>query len=265
MSVSRGTSRPRATTTRWFASIACAGGLVLCGGSAHDDAAPVIPGFLSGEPDGPPVLDAPVEADDARAAAPIGPPSASAPPAAPPPPLSREVPRRVTPLSQVDLGNALFAAHLRVFGQEPSHRRLASAWAHAALENARGDAVECNNIGNLTVLPDAPADYFIRTFHGRTTPDPLAPLTTYRRTDVRFRAYASPVDGATGYWQQLALHYGRALALFDAGAPELGALNLVQNGYASAPAEPYAAAIANLYLEYWTRIEPHLTQRPQRH
>ncbi len=241
--------------------MACAGCLALCGGLGSENAASVSP-----------VLDALIEAD-AWAAPPSEPPSvppapapeAIAAPPPEPPPRSREVPRQVTSLSQVDLGNALFEGHLRTFGREPTHRRLASAWAHVAFETGRGEAVECNNLGNLTVLVDAPADYFVRTFHARTTPDPIAPLTSYRRTDERFRAYATPIDGAIGYWQQLAAHYGRALQFFDAGAPEHAALNLVHNGYASAPAEPYAAAIANMYLEYFTRIEPHLDRRPTQH
>lgn len=181
--------------------------------------------------------------------APRGPPAA-------PERRDDEVPRHPTPLSELDLARVLLEAHRHSFGAEPSGPRLASAWAHVALETGRGRYLECHNIGNLTIRTETHVDYFVRRFSGRATP-----WSNLRPVDVRFRAYTSSMEGAIGYWRQLALHYGKALSLFDAGAAGLGALNLAENGYATAPAVPYAAAIESLYEEYLVRIEPMLSRR----
>jgi len=197
-------------------------------------------------------------------------PESSAAPAALAPPASDEVgleaaqikgwvvARRPTPLDQITIAHVLREAHSLEFGKPPTQWRLGVAWAHIALETARGKAIECNNLGNLTHWTSEPLPHYVRLLKERSGAAASSGSAPWRLIEMRFRAFDQPVDGARAYWATIRRHYMRALHLFDGGDGYQAGLKLARDGYATADALPYASAIANLTLEFRKRIQPQL-------
>lgn len=177
----------------------------------------------------------------------------------PRPSTAHEVARETTPLSELELAEALIEGHRAVFGEPPTWMRLAVAWAHVALENGRGREIECNNFGNVIATDSWPGAYYVRDLHERTRKNRLAALgDDWKPVPMKFRAYATPAEGARAYWKVLDEHYASALGLFGAGAPYLAARRLAELGYATAYAEPYAHAMVDLHGEFVARILPQI-------
>ncbi|WP_437606276.1 peptidoglycan-binding protein [Sorangium sp. So ce834] len=150
-----------------------------------------------------------------------------------------------TPLSEKALRDVLARGHELRFGRAPSPKRLACAWAHVAHENARGRAVHCNNLGNISAFSWSGAYYVIRV-QERVQKNP----DVWRWIDMRFRAHAAPEVGSSDYWAVMAQSYAAAVVLFDAGRPYDAALALGRKGYFTARPEPYATSMAQLYRSF---------------
>ncbi|MGK3981237.1 peptidoglycan-binding protein [Sorangium sp. So ce118] len=157
----------------------------------------------------------------------------------------RDVPKVATPLSEAELLNVLRAGHVAATGSEPSRARLACAWAHVALEHGRGRFVYCNNIGNITALGSWPGKYYVIRVQERVKRDP----DVWKWMDLKFRAHATPEDGAADYWRLMLGRYASAVARFDAADPAGAALELSRLGFYTARAEHYVKAMASLYRE----------------
>lgn len=175
---------------------------------------------------------------------PIAPPAP--PPAAQPIAPPRIVDRVLTPLSEAALRDALSRGHEKQFGVPPSTERLACAWAHVAHENGRGRAVYCNNLGNITAFGGWPGSYYVIRVPERVQKNP----DVWREIDMRFRAHATPEDGAADYWSVMSRRYSAALALFDQGQAHEAALELGARGYYTAHVEPYARGVESLYRHF---------------
>lgn len=151
-----------------------------------------------------------------------------------------EVLRATTPLSRLEMGQALIAGHRKYFGSVPSLPRLAVAWSQCALEHAAGAKLYNFNLGNVTCGPAWEGDFYVMR-----VPPPDPPV-------LRFRAFESAELGAQDYWRMLAGHYRPALRLFDEGRAHDAAFLLGQLGYYTARKEIYANAVAN-YKSWFDR------------
>jgi hypothetical protein len=148
---------------------------------------------------------------------------------------------RSTPLSPVALASALYEGYIAQFGEPPRIERLACAWAQCALENARGAILYENNLGNVTT-PDGQRSC-VKRINERVSRSP-------ERWDIRtmrFRAFDSPIEGATAYWRLLARSYSSVLARCDAADPRGAAVRLSELGYFTGASEPYVAAMGSLF------------------
>ncbi|WP_437550819.1 peptidoglycan-binding protein [Sorangium sp. So ce367] len=156
---------------------------------------------------------------------------------------AREVPRVTTPLSEAELAAALEHGHELVFQETPSRARLACAWAHVAIENARGRKVWNHNLGNITAFGRWPGSYYVIRVSERVQRNP----DVWKDIDMRFRAHPEALDGAVDYWRLMGDRYQPALALFDAGDPAGAAFELSRLRYYTAHADPYARSMSSLY------------------
>jgi hypothetical protein len=176
----------------------------------------------------------------------VGPATLAAAAAAKPPVLgTREVPKVPTALSEQQLADVLTEGHVAAFGHGPSHERLACAWAQMALEHARGKAVYCHNIGNITALGGWPGAYYVIRVQERVKRDP----DVWKWMNLKFRAHETPDVGAADYWRLMTGRYKSAVARFDAADPAGAALELSRLGYYTARAEHYIKAMVSLYRE----------------
>jgi hypothetical protein len=144
-----------------------------------------------------------------------------------------EVPRVVTPLSELDLALSLLDAHLQFFHGPAANLRLEVAWAHCALEHGHGAKLYNFNFGNITAFG------WLGDFYVMHVPPPDPPV-------LKFRAFDTAVDGATDYWRVMSGRYAPALALFDTGNAYAAGMKLKALGYYTANAEAYSGAMKKL-------------------
>jgi hypothetical protein len=154
-----------------------------------------------------------------------------------------EVQRQTTPLTELEMANALLEGHRAAFGTTPSADRLGVGWAQCALEHGRGKALYSFNFGNVTATKkwiDDGGDYYVMR-----VPPPDPPV-------LKFRAFASPSGGAADYWRILGGRYVSALRLFDAGKALDACYELSRLRYFTANADAYSRAVASLF-DYWRK------------
>lgn len=170
----------------------------------------------------------------------------------------REVPRRETPVSELELAELLIASHQRVFRRRATLARIGVAWAHLGLEHLKGEAIECNNFGNLSVPEGTRHAHYKRRLSERTRKNAKAALGEWRMVEMRFRAFETREQGVDAYWRLLDQRYKGALAMFDVGNAHHAGRKLGDAGYATAYAQPYALAMGELFGEFRERILPAL-------
>lgn len=162
-----------------------------------------------------------------------------------------EIPKVETPLSEVELACMLREGHVMACGKLPTDARLGCAWAQCALEHGRGKFVYCNNLGNISAFGAWPGSCYVIRVSERIKRDP----DEWKVIAMKFRAHASPADGAADYWRLLTNgRYAPAAALFDAGNPDGAARKLSELGYYTAKVDPYATAMKRLYGEFTSKI-----------
>lgn len=142
-----------------------------------------------------------------------------------------------TPLSSLEIHQALDAGHVLARRRPASRSRLAMAWALVSYENARGRSVFDFNLGNV-----GPAS--------RGAPRHLL------RDGGYYASFPSPIAGATALWTLLAARCSGALRYFDAGmALEAGAA-LGRCGYHRTDPARYGEALRQLYGEALASFTP---------
>lgn len=142
-----------------------------------------------------------------------------------------------TPMGELELAVALRDAHGAVFASSPSVRRLAIAWAQAALECGRGAHAVNWNFGNV----GASSAQAHHTIAGQ-----------------RFASYNDAVEGAQGYWLAVRAVCSGALRAFDDGDPEGAAERLSRCGYHRSDVATYGAAMSSLYGHALRSVLPKL-------
>jgi len=152
-----------------------------------------------------------------------------------------EVPRISTPLTELELADALYVGHLKVNGAYPSAERLLVALAQNALELARGKAIWNFNLGNVTAGRSWPGDYY-----NLRVPPPDPPV-------LRFRSHGNALEGAIDYWTLMNRLWPLTLAFMDNGDAAGAATQLGQYHFFLANVASYARGMASLYAEYKRR------------
>jgi hypothetical protein len=148
-----------------------------------------------------------------------------------------------TPLTPSALAEALWEGHIKTFSRPPHADRWACAWAHCAHEQARGEASHGNNLGHLTSRGNT-ARVCLRRLRERVARDP----DRWEATDVRFRVFESPAEGAAAYWQILASSYYSVLVRCDEADARGAARRLAELGYFTGPEAPYLEGMAGLFV-----------------
>jgi hypothetical protein len=169
--------------------------------------------------------------------------------------IAKEVPLQYTSLSDLDFAKVMKAGYLNVFGHEPSLPALAAGWAQGVLEAGQPIKLPGNNIGNIKAMGDwlKSKDYFVKSTKEFDTDG-----KEYAEHGTKWRAYATPEEGAAAYWQFLKDHQSMAVDLMDQGKPMEAAVALGKNHYYSAPIEKYSGAMATRYQEFLDKIAPQL-------
>lgn len=168
----------------------------------------------------------------------------------------REVPARITRLSQIGASRALELAYWNTLGQGCPKGTLAVLLAQTALETGRWKSIWCHNFGNQK----ASANYrgnvcFFRcneVLNGKIEWfDPPHPQT-------RFRAYPTPEAGAADYIRFLAVdtngdghnRYAKTWAAAERGDPEAFTVEAKRAGYFTASLALYQKAMLSLFAEF---------------
>lgn len=131
-----------------------------------------------------------------------------------------------TPLSEIQLMEALKDGHVVFFGREPSKQRLALAWSQVGLENGQGKEIYNFNLGNIGGSKKEP--YFF--LHG-----------------YPFKANESVRDGSVLYWKTINRMCSSVLPHFDVGDTKSAAYQLYRCGYYRADKDDYARGMNQLY------------------
>lgn len=194
-----------------------------------------------------PAIPGPVAKDDVR------PLAAQAAEAAP---TATEVPRRPTPVGEIELAELLIETHKTSFGEPPTLARIGVAWAHLALEHQRGAGVENNNFGNISVGSEYVGPYYSRDLGERQRKNAKSALGEWKTVNIRFAAFPDKRAGLSAYWRLLDKNYGSALKLFDVGNAHNAGRKLAELGYATAYPEPYSVSMSDLQGEFRRRILP---------
>jgi hypothetical protein len=167
------------------------------------------------------------------------------------------VPYRVTQLSDMEFAEALREGYKIVYGQEPTLEILGCGWAQAVLESGRPIKLPCNNVGNIKASKSwaESKDFFVKdAFEFNKAGE------KFIEKAAKWRAYASPSEGAAGYWELIGnKRYGQALEWMAAGDPIQATKHLKAGGYFTANEAQYAKTSNALYGEFLKKIAPNMS------
>lgn len=135
-------------------------------------------------------------------------------------------PKKITPLDEKSLLEALKEGHSAYFHNEVPNKRLFMAWAQVGLENGQGSKIYNYNFGNIGASKREP-HFFISGY--------------------RFKANNSITDGTYLYWKTIKTMCASVLPYFDIGDPQGAAYQLYRCGYYHSDREIYARNMSQLY------------------
>jgi hypothetical protein len=161
----------------------------------------------------------------------------------PPAPGATEVFKQPTPMTEEELGRALYDGHLKVFHYAPSPERLSMGWAQTSFETSRGRECSTYNLGHLVAGESWEGKFYVFKVAERIRRDP----DVWKEIQMRFRAYDSAVDGAEDYWRLIKTNFESALSLFDSGNAPAAAEKLCEMGYATANCQQYGTGVSQIY------------------
>jgi hypothetical protein len=130
-----------------------------------------------------------------------------------------------TPITEFELENVLYEAHVDVFGKKPSENRLAMGWAQVALENGAGAKTYNFNLGNI----------------GASERD-----SYYNVSGHHYRNYGNFMQSARTYWHIIS-RCNMAVKYFDAGYADAAAHALRRCGYFRADVDAYSSELSSLF------------------
>lgn len=161
-------------------------------------------------------------------------------------------------IDELELAESLREGYMQVFGKAPTMARLACAWAHCALEHARGSHVLANNLGNITTSGAWPGQTCTVTTTSRVGYDP----DRWKVSVQHYRAHKTLVEGAVDYWKTMTAHYRRVLWACDSADAQRAAKGFHQLGYYTAESALYAESLPRLYFEAIGNVLPFINDPP---
>ena len=154
-----------------------------------------------------------------------------------PPPTTEVAPTR-TPLKGSEAADALSSAWQSVFHERPSKQTLAVLVGQWSLETGTGRSMWNHNFGGIKGTGPGGLTVAMRTKEGFGD--------TERSTTDRFRAYATPAQGATDYLALLARRFPQALDRARAGDATGFVHALKRGGYFTGSEETYTNAVRSI-------------------
>lgn len=167
-----------------------------------------------------------------------------------------ELPYQITQLSDIQFAEVLRQGYQKAFGADPTAEALAGGWAQAVLESGRPIKLPNNNVGNIKATPDwvsSGQPYFVKS-----TDEYSNDGKYFQDKNAKWKAYATPEDGAAGYWKLIGNHYKSAMDWMAAGDPTSATVALAMNRYFTANIEKYARGVSGLYGEFMNKVAPQL-------
>lgn len=137
--------------------------------------------------------------------------------------------RKLTPLSEEEILDVLEKAYKILYEKSPHENTLVGAWAHVALENAKGRKIWNYNFGNIGPLPQEKDVEFYNHF-GKT----------------KYRSFNNATEGAVAYWKFLE-SCPMALKNFRYNDPQGAAISLKRCNYYRADQTHYSKLLTSLY------------------
>lgn len=172
--------------------------------------------------------------------------------------LAVEVPKTSTDLGDVEFASVLRDGHKAAFGgADPTAEVLAGAWAQVVLESGRPVKLPNNNIGNIKAT-----ESWVNSgqpFFTNDTVEFTPEGKKFIHHKAKWRAYASPVEGAVGYWKLIGGRYKQAMNWMAAGDPESASVALGMKTYFTASIKQYAGSVGKLYEQFMTKVAPNLS------
>lgn len=153
--------------------------------------------------------------------------------------------KELTPLSHVQMVRSLRDSHVTLFGDVPTTKRLACAWAQVALENGRGKLVWNHNLGNIGPSKNGDVLWYMHS------------------PGVRYRAFEGYHDGGLAYWRVLS-RCSSALRSFDHGNTIQASEDLKRCNYYSTNVEHYVKGLTILYWHALNDIIPEELEEARR-
>ena len=159
-----------------------------------------------------------------------------------------EVQPALTMLSEADMFEHLATAIYEQAKGNASPEAVALALAHTALETGRGKKMHNYNFGHLTKSKEFPGDFYLLQIKEQIKPG------IWKLMDMKFRAYSSPLAGASDYIDFLSTQnsgrYAKAYEYLLLGEPENFVTELHKQRYFTANPGPYINSVVSLYREY---------------
>lgn len=156
-----------------------------------------------------------------------------------------------SPLTETELLRVLWEGHVAWSGKPPTPQRLACAFAHCALEHARGKRIFGNNLGHVTTTGGWTGRSCQYSWTKRTSTHP----DRWRVVRLRFRMHDTLQEGALDYWKLMGSQYRIALDACDAGDAEKAGRVLGELGYYTSDIDSYATAMKGLFVVARKRIK----------
>jgi hypothetical protein len=164
---------------------------------------------------------------------------------------SQQLPRKYNKLTSVQLAEALKEGYKQVFGEEPTLEIVGSAWAQVVLEAGMPVKLPNNNMGNIKAGPNwvkSGKPYF-EMEAGEFTPE-----GKHYKEPAKWAAFATPAEGAAGYWNLIKSRYGKSIPWMKAGDPMSASVILGLRGWYTAPIDKYSKAVQNWYDEFGKKV-----------
>lgn len=151
-----------------------------------------------------------------------------------------EKPKVLTPIGKIELASLLKTAYRNVFNKEPNESQIAMAWAQVAAENAHGEIIWNNNIGNIG--PGLTHEWYAHSH-----------LTSYR-------SFNTPIEGAEAYWRVINKCY-IAMKSFKTSNPKEASIALKNCNYYGADVDHYTKMITSLFWYAKRKIVPKIKEQ----
>lgn len=160
--------------------------------------------------------------------------------------------------NDVEFAKLLAEGYRKAFGKDPSLETLGVGWAQASHEMGRHPTkLPQNNIGNIQAKRswiDSGNPYYIKDTIEVSQKDGKP----YKAPKVAWRAYDTPLDGATVFWKTLSTDYAPVMPWAEAGDPVSYSVALSVNLYYTNQIPAYAKSVTSLYKNFMDKIAPEM-------